>query len=163
MERTRHKISEGNPNARDNRSRERICMGSDHPAVVAGVPTDLHSRRRQAGGFAGKWLCRRHRRLSARIAANDVTGLTDSLRGGLHIEHTGNWGGSLYTTRIRSSERTDARRATRTLTDYYTSNMDLRGGRHNSATNAQSPPRTGNHRTPPGKLPIQTIQYWPEL
>lgn len=73
----------------------------------AGVWTDLHSRRRQAGGSGGKWA---YRRLSARIAANDVTGLTDSLRGGLHIEHAGNRGGSLYTTGIRSSERTGARR-----------------------------------------------------
>ena len=97
-------------NVSDNRSHERICMRPDRAATttVVGVATDLHSRRRQAGGFGGKWLY--HRRLSARIAANDVTGLTDSLRGGLHIEHAGNRGGSLYTTRIRSSERTDARR-----------------------------------------------------
>lgn len=32
----------------------------------------------------------------------------------------------------------------RTLTDYYTSNMDLRGGRHNGATNAQPPCRAAN-------------------
>lgn len=90
----------------DNRSRGRICMGPDRGGG-ARVWTDLHSRRRQAGGFGGKWV---YRRLSARIAANDVTGLTDSLRGGLHIEHAGNRGGSLYTTGIRSSERTGARR-----------------------------------------------------
>lgn len=90
----------------------------------AGVWTDLHSRRRQAGGSGGKWA---YRRLSARIAANDVTGLTDSLRGGLHIEHAGNRGGSLYTTGIVPNERARGEE-TRTLTDYYTSNMDLRGG-----------------------------------
>lgn len=48
-------------------------------------------------------------------------------------------------------------REQRTLTDYYTSNMDLRGGRHNSATNAQSPPcppsppPTTKPPTPPGQ------------
>lgn len=55
--------------------------------VVARDCVDLHLRRGQAREFVGKWPERR--RLSARIAANDVTGLTDSLRGGLHIERVG--------------------------------------------------------------------------
>lgn len=129
------------------------------------------------------------RRLSARIAANDVTGLTDSLRGGLHIERVGRQHGanslaiSIHSRilahrnertyrekdrdRERGTERVEARERERervngrTLTDYYTSNMDLRGGRHNGATNAQPPRRTAVLRTPPGKLRTPAIQYWP--
>lgn len=92
----------------------------------AGVWTDLHSRRRQAGGSGGKWV---YRRLSARIAANDVTGLTDSLRGGLHIEHAGNRGRiSIQQLEYVVPNERARGEETRTLTDYYTSNMDLRGG-----------------------------------
>lgn len=39
-------------------------------------------------------MARAPSRLSTRMAANDVTGLTDSLRGGLHIEHVGGQSGA---------------------------------------------------------------------
>lgn len=62
---------------------------------------------RRAEGFVG--ICGVYSRLSARIAANDVTGLTDSLRGGLHIERVGRQQSLLYTqspnTRAHSNER----------------------------------------------------------
>lgn len=109
-------------------------------------------------------MARAPSRLSTRMAANDVTGLTDSLRGGLHIEHVGWQSGagslsqSLYAqSNTLAFERTDLRETrererenekeiarervdARTLTDYYMSNMDLKGGLHNGATNAQPPP-----------------------